>query len=118
MIDRRQALEQPEPVDPGAQGWVGREQPGAAVAAGLDRVAEPEVLGAAVGALERVGVGGDRFERPFQRPRVARELDRGRVGEVLALAAGRRLDERGEERRDEPQQAGDDQQEDARSRCP
>ena len=59
-ISRRQALEQPEPVDPGAKGRVGREQAGPPIGARLDRVAEPQVLGAAIPRLEGVGIGRDR----------------------------------------------------------
>ncbi len=48
---------------------------------------------AAVGDLEHLLVGGDLRQRPFQAVRVARQLDRRRIGEVLALAAHGELDE-------------------------
>ena len=70
------------------------------------------MLGAPVGRLERVVVGRDGGQRPFERSRVPGELDRGRIGQELALPAARGLHERREQRRDDAQQPGHDQQED------
>ena len=90
---------------------MGREQAGAAIAARLDRVAEPQVLRPAVGAVERVRGRLPARRAPAPGLRVARELDRRGVGQELTLAAAGRLDQRREQRREDAQQRGDDQQE-------
>ena len=74
---------------------VGREQAARALLELLDRVREVQVLGRPVGDLEDLLVAGDLGQRPLEPVRVARQLDRRRVGEVLALAADGELDEAG-----------------------
>ena len=49
-VERVEALERPQAIDPRRERWMRREQPGSTVAVARDRVAEPEVLRATVGA--------------------------------------------------------------------
>ena len=83
-------------------GWVDEEAARALLEL-LDRVREVHVLGRPVGDLEDLLVRRDLRERPLDAVRVPGELDRRRVGEVLALAVDGELDEaggdRGEDRR-------------------
>ena len=94
-VERRLAGQLAQPVDPVEDRRVGREQPRRALLELLDRVREVQVLGRPVGDLEHLLVGGDLRQRPLEAVRVAGQLDRRRVGEVLALAADRQLDEPG-----------------------
>ena len=64
----------------------------------LDRVGEVQVLGRAVGDLEDLLVDRDLGQRLLEAHGVARQLDGRGVGEVLALAADRQLDEAGDDR--------------------
>ena len=72
------------------------------------------MLRRAVGDLEDLLVAGDLRERLLEAVRVAGQLDRRRVGEVLALAADRQLDEprddRGEDREDDREEEHDHHQ--------
>ena len=103
---------------------MGRE-PGALIFLGgltelHDRVREVEMLGRPVGHLEDLRVAGDLGQGALEADRVAGQLDRRRVGQVLALAADRELDQpggdRGQDRQDERDRE-DDQLELLPRRC-
>ena len=75
-----------EGADPLADGRMGVPQRLGALLEALDRVDDVEVLRRAVRDLEDVRVRRDLGEGALEPVRVARQLDRRRVGEVLAAA--------------------------------
>ena len=68
------------------------------------------MLRRAVGDLEHLGIVADRAQRPRQTDRVAGQVDRAHVGELLAASADRKLHEAADERRNDRQHDRDDEQ--------
>src|SRR3989344_7699728 len=78
----------------------------------LERVGDIEVRRGAVGGLERLGIAGDLLQSAGQPLRIAREKRSGSIGQELALPRDGKLQEHGEERR----QDGEDDRRDEEKR--
>ena len=115
--ERRLAGQLAESIDPVEDRRMGVHQARRARLELLDRVREVHVLRAAVGDLEDLLVGADLGQRPLEAVGVAGQLDGRRIGEVLALAADRELDEAADDRGQDRQHDGDDRDDRRRRRC-
>src|SRR6266550_5038437 len=104
-LERLVAGQLPEAVDPVERRRMRREEAARSLLELLDRVREVHVLRRAVGDFEDLLVLRDLRERSLETVGIPRQLDRRRVGQVLALAVDRELDEsgcdRGEDREDD-----------------
>src|SRR5262245_49049457 len=106
--ERRITGQLAQPIDPVEDRWMGVHQPRRARLELLDRVGEVHVLRAAIGDLEYLLVARDLGQRTLQAVWVSRQLDRRRVGEVLALPTHRELDEPADDRREDGEDDRDD----------